>query len=42
MELPSPTTIQGAFNYLILFILLLAFVCGVYIAASYIGIAPGL
>lgn len=42
MELPSPNTIQGAYDYLILSILLLALVCGVYIAASYMGIAPGL
>lgn len=42
MNLPSPTTIQGAYDYLILFILLLAAVCGLYIAASYVGIAPGL
>lgn len=42
MNLPSPTTIQGAYDYLILFILLLAAVFGAYIAAAYIGIAPGL
>jgi Na+-transporting NADH:ubiquinone oxidoreductase subunit NqrC len=42
MELPSPTTIQGAFDYLILLILLLALICGIYFAALYVGITPGL
>lgn len=42
MKLPSLTTIQGAYDYIILLILLLAAVCGVYIAAVYLGIAPGL
>lgn len=42
MNLPSPTTIQGAYDYLILFIVLFAAVCGAYIVAVYIGIAPGL
>lgn len=42
MKRPALTTIQGAYDYLILLILLLAAVCGVYIVAAYVGIAPGL
>ncbi|WP_282190216.1 hypothetical protein [Halocatena salina] len=42
MNLPSPMTIQGMYDYLILFILLFAIVCGIYIVAVYVGIAPGL
>ncbi|WP_267900514.1 hypothetical protein [Halocatena pleomorpha] len=42
MNLPSPMTIQGMYDYLILFILLFAAVCGVYIVAVYLGMAPGL
>ncbi len=40
MEFPKPTTVQGAFDYLILFILLFAAVCGLYILAAVSGIAP--
>lgn len=42
MNLPSPTTIQGAYDYIILLIVLFAAVCGVYIVAVYVGIVPGL
>ncbi|WP_330631894.1 hypothetical protein [Halocatena halophila] len=41
VQFPNPTTVQGAFDYLILFILLFAAVCGLYILAALAGIAPG-
>lgn len=42
MNLPSPMTIQGMYDYLILLILLLALICGVYIVGVYVGVVPGL
>ncbi|MFC6963403.1 hypothetical protein [Halocatena marina] len=42
MRIPQLTTIKGAFDYLILLILVLAAICGLYIIAVYVGIAPGL
>lgn len=42
MRFPSPLTIQGMYDYLILLILLMAVVCGMYIVGAYVGIVPGL
>jgi hypothetical protein len=42
MKLPSPTTVQGAYDYLLTFVILLALLCGLYIVAASAGIAPGL
>lgn len=40
MELPALTSIEGAYWYLISTIVVTAAVCGIYVAAVALGIAP--
>ena len=40
MQIPSLITIQGAYDYFLALLLLIAFALALYIAGSYFGILP--
>ncbi|MFC5970938.1 hypothetical protein ACFPYI_06290 [Halomarina salina] len=41
MEIPSLITIQGAYDYFMVLLLLIALFFAAYIAAAYLGFLPG-
>lgn len=40
MALPAPTSVDGAYWYLISLIVVVALACGLYVAAAILGLVP--